>query len=151
VALTPVNTILVINRKQFYLDLMKRSALRWQFKRERRYGIAVGMIGYDSPPGLYLINSRAKCPEWKVPASAVDWPNYAGPSPGTIVPGCTKENPIKARWLGVTDSKDGVGIHGTAAEDSIGTRASHGCFRMRIPEIVELFEQVKLYTPVVVH
>jgi lipoprotein-anchoring transpeptidase ErfK/SrfK len=148
VALTPVNTILVINRKQFYLDLMKRPALRWQFKREKRYGIAVGAIGYASPPGLYLINVRAKCPEWKIPDS--EWATDAGLVPGTIVPGCTKENPIKSRWLGVTDPRDGVGIHGTADEDSIGTRASHGCFRMRVPDVIELFDQVKLYTPVFV-
>jgi len=33
-------------------------------------------------------------------------------------------------------------IHGTHAEDEIGTPASHGCIRMRNADILELFEHV---------
>ena len=36
----------------------------------------------------------------------------------------------------------GVGIHGTAAEYSIGTRASHGCIRMRVADVVDLYPRV---------
>ena len=43
---------------------------------------------------------------------------------------------------------DGAGIHGTDAEGSIGTAASHGCIRMRIPDVVELYEQVPVNAPV---
>ncbi len=147
-ALKPVNTALVIRRSQFQLELLKRPLLSYHFRRVKTYGIAVGRVGYESPAGLFLINSRAKCPEWLVPDS--EWAIEAGLTPGTIVPGCRKENPLKMRWLGVTDPKEGVGIHGTSDEESIGTQASHGCFRMRVRDVVELFDQVKLYTPVVV-
>ena len=54
-------------------------------------------------------------------------------------------NPIKARWMGIYD---GAGIHGTDAEHSIGTAASHGCIRMRIAEVKELYDQVPVGTPV---
>lgn len=43
---------------------------------------------------------------------------------------------------------DGVGIHGTDEEASIGTAASRGCIRMRIPEVIELYDQVPLSTPI---
>jgi lipoprotein-anchoring transpeptidase ErfK/SrfK len=106
----------------------------------RTYDIAIGQRGYRTPPGIYVINTKARCPDWWVPDSPWAW--ESGLEPGTTVPGCTPENPIKSRWLGVTDPKDGVGIHGTDAEWSIGTRASHGCIRMRVPDVEELFELV---------
>jgi L,D-transpeptidase YbiS len=41
-------------------------------------------------------------------------------------------------------------IHGTNHEESIGVPASHGCVRMRNGDLVELFEQVGVGTPVVI-
>jgi lipoprotein-anchoring transpeptidase ErfK/SrfK len=43
---------------------------------------------------------------------------------------------------------DGAGIHGTKAEGSIGGAASHGCIRMRIAEVKELYRLVDVGTPV---
>ena len=40
---------------------------------------------------------------------------------GQTIPGGAPNNPLKARWLGVNGS---VGIHGTAEEWSIGSRAT---------------------------
>ena len=34
-------------------------------------------------------------------------------------------------------------IHGTPDEASIGTRASHGCIRMRNEDVIELFDLVE--------
>lgn len=147
-AFTPINKMIVVDRKHFRLTLYKRPLLSWRFKVEKEYVIAVGAKGYATPAGLYLINTRAKCPEWLVPNS--DWAIEAGLKPGTIVPGCDPANPLKERWLGVTDPKDGVGIHGTAATTSMGTRASHGCVRMLPEEVVELFDLVPKYTPIVI-
>ena len=42
----------------------------------------------------------------------------------------------------------GVGIHGTGMEWSIGTRASHGCIRMRVADVIDLFGRVPIGTPV---
>ena len=53
--------------------------------------------------------------------------------------GGSAENPLKARWLGIVD---GVGIHGTDAIGSLGTRASHGCIRMAVPDVKRLYERV---------
>jgi lipoprotein-anchoring transpeptidase ErfK/SrfK len=81
----------------------------------------------------------AENPSWHVPDS--DW---AGDLAGEVIPP-GPENPIKARWMGIYD---GAGIHGTDAVNSIGTNASHGCIRMRIPDVEELYDRVKVGTPV---
>ena len=39
-------------------------------------------------------------------------------------------------------------IHGTNHEEKIGTPASHGCIRMKNADLLELFEQVAVGTPV---
>jgi len=39
-------------------------------------------------------------------------------------------------------------IHGTNAEDSLGTPSSHGCVRMSNSDVVELFNSVEIGTPV---
>ena len=53
--------------------------------------------------------------------------------------GGSAENPLKARWMGIVG---GVGIHGTSAEYSIGTAASHGCIRMRVADVIDLYHEV---------
>lgn len=39
-------------------------------------------------------------------------------------------------------------IHGTPHEEAIGSPVSHGCIRMRMQDVVELFQQVPVGTPV---
>jgi lipoprotein-anchoring transpeptidase ErfK/SrfK len=43
---------------------------------------------------------------------------------------------------------DGAGIHGTDEVGSLGSRASHGCVRMAIPDVIELYPQVPVHTPI---
>ena len=49
--------------------------------------------------------------------------------------------------MGVSGS---VGIHGTGQDYSIGSRASHGCIRMHVGDVVALFKRVPLGTPVLI-
>jgi lipoprotein-anchoring transpeptidase ErfK/SrfK len=126
--------VLVVDRGAFNMTLYKA------LKPVKTYSIAIGALGFDTPAGLYHIQNKAVNPAWNVPNS--DW---AGELAGTVVPGGVPENPLKARWLGIYD---GAGIHGTDAEGSIGTAASHGCIRMRIPEVIELYEKVPVGAPI---
>ena len=127
-------TVIIVNRGAFRLTLYKN------LKLAKTYNVAIGQAGYDTPTGLYNIQNKAVNPAWSVPNS--DW---AGDLAGTVVPGGVPENPLKARWLGIYD---GAGIHGTDATGSIGTAASHGCVRMLIPDVIELYDQVDVGTPV---
>jgi lipoprotein-anchoring transpeptidase ErfK/SrfK len=126
--------VLVADRSNFQLHLYERLDLT------RSYTVAVGALGFDTPAGLYHIQNKAVNPAWSVPDS--DW---AGSLAGTVVPGGVPENPLKARWLGIFD---GAGIHGTDVTSSLGTAASHGCIRMAIPEVIELYDKVPVGAPI---
>jgi lipoprotein-anchoring transpeptidase ErfK/SrfK len=145
----PLNKFIAVNRDKFTLKLYKRPEDSWEFFLLDQYEVAVGAKGYETPTGMYLINTRVKYPDWQVPNS--QWAIDLGLEPGTIVKGGTEENPLKERWLGVTNPEDGVGIHGTGSMESIGTRASHGCIRMRPYDVIELYEKVPKYTPIYIH
>jgi lipoprotein-anchoring transpeptidase ErfK/SrfK len=106
---------------------------------EKTYTVAIGQIGYDTPAGLYHIQNKQVDPTWYVPDR-----EWAGKLAGEVIPP-GPDNPLKARWMGFYD---GAGIHGTAEEDSIGTAASHGCIRMRVTEVKELYSEIPTGTPI---
>jgi lipoprotein-anchoring transpeptidase ErfK/SrfK len=125
--------IITIDRSNFRLRLWKHLQLA------KSYPIAVGMAGLETPAGLYHINDKEVNPSWHVPNSA-----WAGSLAGqTIPPG--PSDPIKARWMGIYN---GAGIHGTDATGSLGSAASHGCIRMAIPDVIELYDQAPMGAPV---
>jgi L,D-transpeptidase-like protein/putative peptidoglycan binding protein len=108
-------------------------------KLVKTYRVAIGRIGFETPAGLYEIQSKAVNPAWYVPKEA-----WAGDLAGKIIPPGDPENPLKARWMGFWD---GAGIHGTAESASIGSAASHGCIRMTVPDVIDLYHRVPLHTP----
>ena len=126
--------VLIADRYNFKLRLYRNLELA------KEYTVAVGAVGFDTPAGLYHIQNKAVDPAWSVPNS--DW---AGDLAGTVVPGGVPENPLKARWLGIYD---GAGIHGTDQTYSLGTAASHGCIRMAIPDVIEVYDQVPVGAPI---
>ena len=129
-------TVLTVDRSGYKLRLFKR------LRHKKTYGIAVGLAGYGTPGGRFRIQSRQVNPVWNVPNSA-----WAGSLAGQRIPGGAPNNPLKARWLGVSGS---VGIHGTAEEWSIGSRASRGCIRMRVRDVLDLYPRVPMGTPVLI-
>jgi lipoprotein-anchoring transpeptidase ErfK/SrfK len=130
------STVITIEQSTFTLRLFKR------LKVVKRYKVAVGLPAYPTPRGLFAIQSKQVNPVWSVPNSP-----WAGELAGTTVTGGSAANPLKARWLGVTGS---VGIHGTGEGYSIGTRASHGCIRMHVPDVIALYKRVPVGTPVLI-
>jgi len=120
-------TVVIVDRASFRLHLFKR------LKLVKTYPIAVGRQGLETPAGLYPVNDKQVNPVWHVPNSS-----WAGKLAGqTIPPG--PADPIKARWIGITG---GAGIHGTEETSSLGSAASHGCIRMAIPDVIDLFPRV---------
>jgi lipoprotein-anchoring transpeptidase ErfK/SrfK len=125
--------VITIDRPGFELRLFKR------LKPAKTYKIAVGRIGLETPAGLYHIQDKVINPSWHVPNSP-----WAGELAGRVIPP-GPDDPLKARWLGIFD---GAGIHGTEDIGSLGTAASHGCIRMSIPDVIDLYDQVPVQTPV---
>lgn len=130
-------TVLTVEKSTRTLRLFK------SLRISKRYRVAIGMPAYPTPEGLFRIQSKQVNPVWSVPNSP-----WAGELQGTTVPGGSAANPLKARWMGIVD---GVGFHGTSDVASIGKAASHGCLRMRVPDVIDLYRRVKIGTPVLIH
>jgi lipoprotein-anchoring transpeptidase ErfK/SrfK len=124
---------LTLDRSTFTLRLWKG------LKLAKTYTVAVGQEGLETPAGLYHIQEKQENPSWHVPNSA-----WAGSLAGQVIPP-GPEDPIKARWMGIFE---GAGIHGTEEVESLGSAASHGCVRMSIPDVIELYPQVEVGTPI---
>jgi|SRR5689334_10920228 len=124
---------LTLDRGTFTLRLWK------DLKLAKSYTVAVGQEGLETPEGLYHIQEKQVNPSWHVPNSA-----WAGDLAGQVIPP-GPEDPIKARWMGIFE---GAGIHGTDEIWSLGSAASHGCVRMSIPDVIELYPQVEVGTPI---
>jgi lipoprotein-anchoring transpeptidase ErfK/SrfK len=124
---------LTLDRATFTLRLWK------DLKLAKTYTVAVGQEGLETPEGLYHIQEKEENPTWHVPES--DW---AGSLAGQDIPP-GPSNPIKARWMGIFE---GAGIHGTEETYSLGSAASHGCVRMAIPDVEELYDEVDVGTPI---
>ena len=126
--------VISIEQSTFTLRLFKH------LKLAKTYRVAVGQPAYPTPSGTFAVTSKQVNPTWTAPNSP-----WAGELAGQSVAGGAADNPLKARWMGLAG---GVGIHGTGQPWSIGTRASHGCIRMTVPDVVDLFARVPLGTPV---
>ena len=100
-----------------------------------------GWKGWKHPPGLHHIEWEQVNPPWYVPKKA-----WAGSLAGTVVPPGPGD-PLKARFMSF---EGGAGIHGIDPSEysSIGHDASHGCVRMRIPDVIALYSKSPVGTPV---
>jgi lipoprotein-anchoring transpeptidase ErfK/SrfK len=126
--------VVTIDRGAFQLRVYQK------LKLTKTYRIAVGQVGLETPAGLYHVQNKAIDPAWHVPNSA-----WAGKLAGKVIPGGVPENPLKARWLGIYN---GAGIHGTDAVYSLGTAASHGCIRMAVPDVIQVYDTVPVGAPI---
>ncbi|HEX3910194.1 MAG TPA: L,D-transpeptidase family protein [Solirubrobacteraceae bacterium] len=126
---------IVVNRNEFKLRFYDH------LKLSKTYDVAVGMEGLETPAGLHHIEWEQVDPPWYVPKKA-----WAGKLAGTVVPP-GPDDPLKARFMSI---EGGAGIHGIdpSEYDSIGHDASHGCVRMRIPDVIALYEKSPVGTPV---
>ena len=102
------------------------------------YPVAIGKAGWETPTGNYKVMDMQPHPIWEEPWTGkviLEGPN----------------NPLGVRWIGFwTDGRNSIGFHGTPAEKLVGQAVSHGCIRMRNRDVVALYEQVKMGTPVTV-
>jgi lipoprotein-anchoring transpeptidase ErfK/SrfK len=126
---------IVVNRSEFRLHFYEH------LKLTKTYEIAVGMEGLETPAGLHHIEWEQVDPPWYVPKKA-----WAGALAGTVVPPGPGD-PLKARFMSF---EGGAGIHGIDPSEysSIGHDASHGCIRMRIPDVIALYSESPVGTPV---
>ncbi len=137
------------------LDRRRRVLRVLEGDRElRRFPVAVGMPGWETPVGQFSVIEMTADPVWEHPATGQRFP----PGP---------DNPLGSRWIGFHRDCRGrrgfngkeylevkgcvtAGFHGTPNRDSVGRAVSHGCVRLFDEHARELFDLVRLGTPVTV-
>ncbi len=124
----PISTRIEIDLGSHSLALLRDGRL------ERRFPVAVGTRATPTPAGNFYVTDNLSTGN---PSGAY----------GPYALGLSGHSDVLFQF----GSGDGVlGIHGTNEPASIGTDASHGCVRMRNPDITALRALVPLGTPVVV-
>jgi hypothetical protein len=109
----------------------------------RTYSVAVGRAGYDTPAGLRHVLYKDKNPSWTAPNRP-----WAYPYQGQTFPPGDPNNPLRAWFIALGD---GIGIHGTSEEWTVGTSASHGCIRMHASDVDQVAKLTPVGTPVLIH
>jgi L,D-transpeptidase ErfK/SrfK len=139
---------LVLDRRRKLLRVLENG------REVRRYPVAVGMPGWETPVGQFAVIEKTANPTWEHPASGHVLP----PGP---------DNPLGSRWIGFYRDCRGrsgfngqehlvvkgcvtAGFHGTPNRASVGRAVSHGCVRLFDEHARDLFDLVRLGTPVTV-
>ncbi len=118
--------------------------------KANRYLVAVGKEGF-SWAGVAKVGMKRENPVWTPPPEMIErTPKYAQWANG--MPGGLAINPLgpRAMYLYNKAGDTGFRIHGTIHPESIGTAASSGCIRMLNREVIQLFDQTRIGTKVIV-
>jgi lipoprotein-anchoring transpeptidase ErfK/SrfK len=132
----PGTIIVRTSERRLYLVTGRGEALR--------YTVAVGKAGKQWL-GVKYVEEMQVDPAWSPPASV----KRDKPWIPNLIPGGTPNNPMGARAIGLGPNGQ-YAIHGTNLPGSVGTAASYGCFRMHNADVIDLYERVRIGTPVVV-
>ena len=108
-------------------------------KMVKTYPIGIGILESPTPLGRFTIIEKTKNPTWNIPLALQEEYGRKWMPPGP-------DNPLGAFRLRL--SKYDVGIHGTNIPWGVGRLVSHGCIRLYPEDIEELFNEVKVGTPV---
>jgi lipoprotein-anchoring transpeptidase ErfK/SrfK len=97
-----------------------------------RVPVAVGAPGWETPRGRFYVRNRLS--------------RYRSPAYGPVAFGTSARSPAATDW----PAGGYVGIHGTDRPDLVPGRVSHGCIRLRNPDIRALARLMPVGTPVVI-
>ena len=141
-------TTLVLDRSRRLLTVFENG------RPLRRFPVAVGMPGWETPVGTFQVMEKTINPVWEHPQKGTRTPS--GPA-----------NPLGSRWIGFHQDCQGrrgwdgeqmldikgcvvTGFHGTPNRWTVGRALSHGCVRLHDEDVREVFELVSIGTPVTV-
>lgn len=123
----------VVYRSSFTMDLYLQNMY------VKSYKVGLGKEGHETPPGLW----RAK------PGGKLVKPTWTDPETGIVYRAEDPNYPLGSGWIALegTDSRtrgiEGIAIHGTNDEATIGTKSSRGCIRLfngELKEVYDMFE-----------
>jgi L,D-transpeptidase ErfK/SrfK len=139
---------LVLDRQRRLLSLLENGRV------VRRFPVAVGMPGWETPVGRFQVLNKTAYPVWEHPQKGTHTP-----------PGPT--NPLGSRWIGFHQDCQGrrgwdgehmldvkgcvvAGFHGTPHRWTVGQALSHGCVRLYDEDVRQVFDFVSIGTSVTV-
>lgn len=109
------------------------------------YPASIGRMDWKTPLGAARIVRKQRNPSWRPPESVKQEAAAEGETvPDMVPPG--PDNPLGTRALRL--SIPGYLIHGTNKPYGVGMRVTHGCVRLLPEDIEQLFDRVKVGTPV---
>jgi lipoprotein-anchoring transpeptidase ErfK/SrfK len=121
-------------RTRLDIDLDRlRATLYRRGRAVLRAPVGVGMAGWPTPHGRFYIRDRLS--------------RYRSATYGPVAFGTSARSPRATDW----PAGGYVGIHGTDRPDLVPGRISHGCIRMRNPDILRLARLMPVGTPVRVY
>ncbi|MBI5462880.1 MAG: L,D-transpeptidase family protein [Gammaproteobacteria bacterium] len=107
--------------------------------------LGIGRVEWKTPEGATKIASKTASPTWiPTPSIRKEHAENGDPLPAKVPPG--PDNPLGTHVLKL--GWQNYSIHGTDKPPSIGLRGSHGCLRMYPEDIVRMFNDVPVGTPV---
>jgi L,D-transpeptidase catalytic domain len=121
-----VDTHLVVDLKRLTATLLKRGRAIFRAR------VGVGDDRWPTPRGRFYVRNRLT--------------RYASPTYGPLAFGTNARSPRLTDWPG----GGYVGIHGTNQPHLIPGRISHGCIRMRNPDILALGRRMPVGTPITI-
>lgn len=133
--------------KGIVIDIPARRLYYFPTDQKVVYTFPIGIFRpkWPDPLGTTKIIARVKNPSWTVPKNIQEEHAKAGePIPAYFPPG--PDNPMGELALETGWSQ--IYIHGTNKPWGVGMRVSHGCFHVYPENEVQLFQMVKVGTPV---
>ncbi|MBA3756531.1 MAG: L,D-transpeptidase family protein [Nitrosomonas sp.] len=107
--------------------------------------VGIGRVEWKTPEGTTRVASKKENPTWiPTPSIRKEHAEKGDPLPAVVPPG--PDNPMGTHVLKL--DWPSYSIHGTDKPPSIGLRGSHGCLRMYPEDIVSIYNDVPVGTPV---
>lgn len=139
--------LIVVDREEFLLSLFRWSVYKRRYRLVDAYTVTVGKLGAETPHGMYFVEAKSRTPDWRVPSST----DYPEASWGRVYKFGEAGNPFSGGFVSLKGRETGVGIHGTSFDPQVGTASSHGCIRMETQELLKIYDECKIGTPVYLH
>jgi lipoprotein-anchoring transpeptidase ErfK/SrfK len=139
--------LIVVDREERRLDLYTWRLRKRRYVRTFTALVTVGKLGAETPHGLYFVQGKSRTPAWQMPPN----PDYPEEQWGTVFKYGEPGNPFDGGFISLAGRETGIGLHGTSFDPQVGTASSHGCVRLRVADLLKLYDQCKTGTPVYLH
>jgi lipoprotein-anchoring transpeptidase ErfK/SrfK len=139
--------LIVVDRERHTLDFYKWRVRYREYWLRYTFPVTVGKVGSETPHGLYFVQAKTRTPDWKVPEDD----DYSQDLWGHIYKFGEPGNPFEGGFISLSGEESGIGLHGTTFDPMVGTASSHGCVRMRTPDLLKIYDKCEIGTPVYLH